>query len=97
MSPRTAIFFLYPLISFRVASAECAAAGDELYVSSMMSDPLMPGMMRMRPTEPDKVRNAPYDLPIRRPNEVLAARKPILTYKDYVRESAPAEPAVALK
>ncbi len=48
-------------------------------------------------TNPEKVRNAPYDLPIRRPNEVLAARKPILTYKDYLRESAPAEPAVALK
>ena len=41
--------------------------------------------------EPEKVRNAPYDLPIRRPNEVLAARKPILTYKDYVRESTPVE------
>ena len=45
--------------------------------------------------DPDKIKNAPYDLPIRRPNEVLAARKPILTYKDYVREAAPAEIAAA--
>lgn len=47
--------------------------------------------------EPDKVRLAPHHLPIRRPNEVLAARKPILTYKDYLRENAPAEPAVLAK
>lgn len=47
--------------------------------------------------EPDKVRLAPHHLPIRRPNEVLAARKPILTYKDYLRENAPAEPVVLAK
>lgn len=47
--------------------------------------------------EPDKVRLAPHHLPIRRPNEVLAARKPILTYKDYLREFAPAEPVALAK
>ena len=40
-------------------------------------------------TNPDLIRNAPHDLPIRRPNEVMAARKPILTYKDLQREIAP--------
>lgn len=36
--------------------------------------------------DPDKVKNAPHTLPIRRPDEVLAARKPILSYKDQIRE-----------
>ncbi len=35
--------------------------------------------------EPDKVKNAPFTLPVRRPNDVLAARKPILTYRDLCR------------
>lgn len=35
---------------------------------------------------PEKVRNAPHTLPVRRPNDVLAARKPILSYRDQVRE-----------
>ncbi len=37
-------------------------------------------------SDPEKVKNAPHTLPIRRPDEVLAARKPILSYKDQVRE-----------
>ncbi len=36
--------------------------------------------------DPDKVKNAPHTLPIQRPDEVLAARKPVLSYKDQVRE-----------
>lgn len=36
---------------------------------------------------PEVIRRAPHSLPIRRPDEVLAARKPILTYKDWLRES----------
>lgn len=36
--------------------------------------------------DPAKVRNAPHTLPIRRPDEVLAARKPILSYRDQLRE-----------
>ena len=36
--------------------------------------------------DPLKVRTAPHGLPIRRPDEVLAARKPILSYKDQLRE-----------
>jgi len=39
-------------------------------------------------TDPEKVRQAPYTLPVRRPNDVLAARKPVLSYKDMVREKA---------
>lgn len=35
---------------------------------------------------PDRVRNAPHTLPVRRPNDVLAARKPILSYRDQLRE-----------
>ena len=35
--------------------------------------------------EPDKVKNAPFTLPVRRPNDVLAARRPILTYRDLCR------------
>ena len=37
-------------------------------------------------TDPEKVRQAPHTLPIRRPDEVLAARKPVLSYKDQLRE-----------
>jgi glycine dehydrogenase subunit 2 len=37
-------------------------------------------------TDPEKVKNAPHTLPVRRPNDVLAARKPILSYRDQVRE-----------
>lgn len=36
--------------------------------------------------EPQKVLEAPHTLPIKRPDEVLAARKPILSYKDQLRE-----------
>lgn len=38
--------------------------------------------------EPERVKNAPYTMPVRRPNDVLAARKPILTYRDALREKA---------
>lgn len=34
------------------------------------------------------VKNAPHTLSIRRPDEVLAARNPILTYQDWLRESS---------
>ncbi len=36
--------------------------------------------------DPEKIKSAPQTLPIRRPDEVAAARKPILSYKDQVRE-----------
>ena len=35
---------------------------------------------------PDLVRGAPWTLPIGRPDEVRAARNPVLTYRDVVRE-----------
>lgn len=37
-------------------------------------------------TNPEKLKTAPHTLPIRRPDEVLAARKPILSYRDQLRE-----------
>ncbi len=37
-------------------------------------------------TDPEKVKMAPHTLPIRRPDEVLAARKPLLSYRDQLRE-----------
>jgi len=37
-------------------------------------------------SDPEKVKTAPHTLPVRRPNDVLAARKPILSYRDQVRE-----------
>ncbi len=37
-------------------------------------------------TSPEKIKLAPHTLPIRRPDEVLAARKPILSYRDQLRE-----------
>ncbi len=37
-------------------------------------------------SDPQKVKNAPHTLPIRRPDEVLAARKPLLSYRDQLRE-----------
>jgi len=45
--------------------------------------------------DPDKVKNAPFTLPVRRPNDVLAARKPILSYRDQVREKVLLAEAVA--
>jgi glycine dehydrogenase subunit 2 len=39
-------------------------------------------------TDPEIIKNAPHSLPIRRPDEVLAARHPILTYQDWIRENA---------
>lgn len=36
--------------------------------------------------DPDKLLQAPHTLPIRRPDEVLAARKPVLSYRDQLRE-----------
>ncbi len=38
--------------------------------------------------DPDRIKNSPLNLPIRRPDEVLAARKPILTYRDLQRETS---------
>lgn len=40
--------------------------------------------------DPEIVKGAPHTLPIRRPDEVLAARKPILTYQDFVQENSSA-------
>jgi glycine dehydrogenase subunit 2 len=37
-------------------------------------------------SEPEKILSAPHDLPITRPDEVLAARKPVLSYRDMLRE-----------
>jgi glycine dehydrogenase subunit 2 len=45
--------------------------------------------------DPEKVKTAPHTLPVRRPNDVLAARKPILSYRDQVREKALLAEAVA--
>ncbi len=39
--------------------------------------------------DPNLIKMAPHTLPIRRPDEVLAARKPILSYKDQIGESRP--------
>ncbi len=36
--------------------------------------------------DPEKVKGAPHSLPIRRPDEVQAARKPVLSYRDQIRE-----------
>ena len=46
-------------------------------------------------TDPEKVKTAPHTLPVRRPNDVLAARKPILSYHDQVREKVLLAEAVA--
>lgn len=36
---------------------------------------------------PERVTGAPRSLTIERPDEVLAARKPILTFRDWLREN----------
>ena len=46
-------------------------------------------------TDPESVRTAPHTLPVRRPDDVLAARKPILSYRDQVREKVLLAEAVA--
>ncbi len=39
-------------------------------------------------SNPEVIKRAPHSLPIRRPDEVLAARRPILTYRDWLRENS---------
>jgi len=46
-------------------------------------------------TDPETVKTAPHTLPVRRPDDVLAARKPILSYRDQVREKVLLAEAVA--
>ncbi|MFZ5801733.1 MAG: aminomethyl-transferring glycine dehydrogenase subunit GcvPB [Candidatus Omnitrophota bacterium] len=41
---------------------------------------------------PETVRNAPHHMPIHRPDEVQAARQPILTYRDYLGTLRTTEP-----
>jgi glycine dehydrogenase subunit 2 len=36
--------------------------------------------------DPEKILSAPHNLPISRPDEVLAARKPVLSYRDQLRD-----------
>ena len=38
--------------------------------------------------DPEKVKSAPHNLSIERPDEVLAARNPILSFRDFVREDS---------
>ena len=46
---------------------------------------------------PELIKNAPHSLPIRRPDEVLAARNPILTYRDWLRQNPSGSGAKASK
>jgi len=46
-------------------------------------------------TDPERVKSAPHTLPVRRPNDVLAARKPILSYRDQLREKVLLAEAIA--
>ena len=41
---------------------------------------------------PDLVRKAPHTMPISRPDEVQAARKPILSFRDLKRDQAHSHP-----
>jgi len=43
--------------------------------------------------KPEIIKNAPHTLPIRRPDEVMAARTPVLTYRDWLRENVQQAPA----
>ncbi len=43
--------------------------------------------------KPEIIKNAPHTLPIRRPDEVMAARTPVLTHRDWLRENAQQAPA----
>ena len=43
--------------------------------------------------DPEGVKAAPHSLPIRRPDEVLAARNPILTYRDFLRTNSGSAPS----
>ena len=45
--------------------------------------------------DPEMIKTAPHTLPVRRPDDVLAARKPILSYRDQVREKVLLAEAVA--
>ena len=39
--------------------------------------------------DPDLIKQAPHTMPIQRPDEVQAARKPILTYRDLAGKNSP--------
>ena len=75
--------FHAPTVYFPLLVPECLLIEPTETESPEALDALIEAMVRIRDTalgDPEAVRSAPHRMPIRRPDEVLAARKPDLSY-----------------
>jgi glycine dehydrogenase subunit 2 len=83
--------FHAPTVHFPLVVPEALMIEPTETESKETLDRFVEAMERIRKEiekNPELVKNAPHTLPIRRPDEVLAARNPILTYSDWLRETA---------
>lgn len=83
--------FHAPTVHFPLVVPEALMIEPTETESREMLDRFVDAMTQIRgevDTHPEIIKAAPHHLPIRRPDEVLAARNPILTYRDWLRESA---------
>ena len=83
--------FHAPTVHFPLVVPEALMIEPTETESRETLDRFIEAMARIRKEidqDPELVKNAPHSLPIRRPDEVLAARNPILTYSDWLRETA---------
>ncbi len=80
--------FHAPTVYFPLLVPECLLIEPTETESPEALDALIDAMVRIRDTalsDPEAVRSAPHRMPIRRPDEVLAARKPDLAYSPALR------------
>jgi glycine dehydrogenase subunit 2 len=75
-------------VYFPLLVPECLLIEPTETESPEALDALIDAMVRIRERalgDPEAVRSAPHGMPIRRPDEVLAARKPDLAYAPVLR------------
>ncbi len=86
-----------PTVSFPLVVPDALMVEPTESESRETMDTFVEAMRQIRDEidkDPERVRQAPHSLPICKPDEVRAARNPVLTFRDYLRENTP--PAVAL-
>ena len=82
--------FHAPTVYFPLLVPECLLIEPTETESPEALDALIDAMIRIRDKaleNPGAVRSAPHNMPVRRPDEVLAARKPDLVYAPALRRS----------
>lgn len=83
-----------PTVSFPLVVPEAFMVEPTESESRETLDQFVDAMQKIRQemaTNPELLKKAPHTLPVSRPDEVAAARKPILTYRDYLREKTSAQ------